>query len=396
MRTASFGDDTRFIVVRHLDLGRVSPRATATAWSQKLESTYRAVQPAAVRYDSPAADRADAVYFAHRHEPWLALAERTAKGERCSDWFWRAAVPAWRPPQSHEATLRLCFRSLAEQGGLALTLTLGLRLKARGVLPALLRVLQTPDFETLKHELKSLATPPANAMPTATVAEAEFLSFWGVADLRTRWLAAVAAADNASFLLQPSPLAPSLPGVVEQVVIKSGPPAPTPLPALPAPATPRPAPRLPSWNDDRLFTHAGGLFFVLPLLARAGLPEHVQRLPDAERAALPWHLLRAIARLARTPDDDPLVVALAATPKVPGRLAPWLLATHRLSLRTTGLTLRQLVARPALITLSPTHVDVSFRPGDADIRIRRAGLDLNPGWVPWLARVVSFHFNRED
>ncbi len=393
MRTASFGDDTRFIVVRHLDLGRVSPRATATTWSQKLESTYRAVQPAAVRHDSPQADRADAVYFSHRHEPWLALAERTAKGEPCADWFWRSAVPAWRPPQSPEATLRLCFQSLAEQGGLALTLALGLQLKSRGVLPALLRVLKTPDFDTLKHELKSLATPPANALPPATVAETEFLTFWGVADLRTRWLAAVAAADNANFLANQPTFASPLTGVVEQVVLKSSPP--TPLPALPAPAPQRPAPRLHPWSDDRLFTHAGGLFFVLPLLARAGLPEHVQRLPDAERAALPWHLLRAIARLARTPDDDPLVVALAPTPAVPGRLAPWLLATHRLSLRTTGLTLRQLVARPALITLSPTHVDVSFRPSDADIRIRRAGLDLNPGWVPWLARVVSFHFNRE-
>ena len=27
-----------------------------------------------------------------------------------------------------------------------------------------------------------------------------------------------------------------------------------------------------------------------------------------------------------------------------------------------------------------------------DIRIRRAGLDIDPGWVPWLARVVLFHY----
>jgi hypothetical protein len=28
----------------------------------------------------------------------------------------------------------------------------------------------------------------------------------------------------------------------------------------------------------------------------------------------------------------------------------------------------------------------------ADVRIRKAGLDLDPGWVPWLGRVLSFHY----
>jgi hypothetical protein len=28
----------------------------------------------------------------------------------------------------------------------------------------------------------------------------------------------------------------------------------------------------------------------------------------------------------------------------------------------------------------------------ADLRLRRAGLDSDPGWVPWFGRIVSFHF----
>jgi hypothetical protein len=28
----------------------------------------------------------------------------------------------------------------------------------------------------------------------------------------------------------------------------------------------------------------------------------------------------------------------------------------------------------------------------ADLRIRRAGLDIDPGWIPWFARVVTFHY----
>jgi hypothetical protein len=30
------------------------------------------------------------------------------------------------------------------------------------------------------------------------------------------------------------------------------------------------------------------------------------------------------------------------------------------------------------------------------MRIRRAGLDIDPGWVPWLGRVVSFHYRETE
>jgi hypothetical protein len=30
-----------------------------------------------------------------------------------------------------------------------------------------------------------------------------------------------------------------------------------------------------------------------------------------------------------------------------------------------------------------------------DLRIRWAGLDLDPGWLPWLGRVVSFRYGQE-
>jgi hypothetical protein len=72
------------------------------------------------------------------------------------------------------------------------------------------------------------------------------------------------------------------------------------------------------------------------------------------------------------------------------------LGAHRLARRWTGLGLPALIRRPARIAVSATHVDVFFRLEDAEPRIRRAGLDLDPGWVPWLGRVVSFHYVAED
>jgi hypothetical protein len=63
--------------------------------------------------------------------------------------------------------------------------------------------------------------------------------------------------------------------------------------------------------------------------------------------------------------------------------------------RSAGLGLRRLVHRRGLVVATATHVDVTF-PGDViELPLRRAGLDLDPGWVPWLGRVVAYHYDLE-
>ncbi len=54
---------------------------------------------------------------------------------------------------------------------------------------------------------------------------------------------------------------------------------------------------------------------------------------------------------------------------------------------------RWLVNRPGHIVVTPTHIDVTFDGVLADSEIRIAGLDLNPGWVPELGRVINFHYD---
>jgi hypothetical protein len=51
-----------------------------------------------------------------------------------------------------------------------------------------------------------------------------------------------------------------------------------------------------------------------------------------------------------------------------------------------------LVRRDAWVSATPTHIDVIFAMDDVDMRLRRLGLDADPGWVPWFGRIVSFHF----
>lgn len=103
------------------------------------------------------------------------------------------------------------------------------------------------------------------------------------------------------------------------------------------------------------------------------------------------------ARSVSLPAGDPRPVRspTAFPPGLDPRTVALSLGAHRLSRRTTGLGVKALVRRPARVRITGTHIDLFFRPDQADARIRRAALDLDPGWVPWLGRVVSFHYTHE-
>jgi hypothetical protein len=70
----------------------------------------------------------------------------------------------------------------------------------------------------------------------------------------------------------------------------------------------------------------------------------------------------------------------------------WQVAARRWLAAYAGVTPGGLIRRPGYVALTRTHLDVFFALRDADIRVRRAGLDLDPGWLPWYGRVVLFHY----
>ena len=80
---------------------------------------------------------------------------------------------------------------------------------------------------------------------------------------------------------------------------------------------------------------------------------------------------------------DDLTVAVAEA---------WLTACRRWLRHYARIGVASLVARPARLSLTPTHADVFFALSDVNLAVRRSGLDLDPGWVPWFGRVVSFHY----
>jgi hypothetical protein len=185
-------------------------------------------------------------------------------------------------------------------------------------------------------------------------------------------------------------------------------------------------------------TAFAGLFFLLPVLARLGIVGFLEEHPEIGEAALAARILDYAARRVGAAVDDPVRRALAvpAVPlqafeyAVPARwkvlvppggarpeavargsrpglhaFAPpgqlplplldlWLTAARRWCRRVARIGLADLIRRPGLVTATRMHLDLTFDLRRTDVRIRRAGLDLDPGWLPWFGRVVQIHYER--
>jgi hypothetical protein len=74
----------------------------------------------------------------------------------------------------------------------------------------------------------------------------------------------------------------------------------------------------------------------------------------------------------------------------------WTLAVRRWCWRMGRLTIAEIVNRKGRVWLTRTDVDVTLPLASAEIRIRRIGLDIDPGWAPWFGRVVRFHYRDRD
>jgi len=69
----------------------------------------------------------------------------------------------------------------------------------------------------------------------------------------------------------------------------------------------------------------------------------------------------------------------------------WCVALQRWLEAWCEASLAEIVLRPATLQYTRTHLDLFFLLRDADVRIRRVALDVDPGYVPWLGYVLTFH-----
>jgi hypothetical protein len=173
-------------------------------------------------------------------------------------------------------------------------------------------------------------------------------------------------------------------------------------------------------------TH-GGVLFLVPVLTHLDFAAFLAANPALLEAEFPARLLYEIGCRTGMAPNDPLALACRADigehagpfpaygsasngipaavrdilesppPRAPldSAIALWLAATRRWCRRHARIGLATLVRRRARVRVTRTHIDARFSLTELDVRVRRSALDVDPGWVPWLGRVVTFTYGDE-
>lgn len=149
----------------------------------------------------------------------------------------------------------------------------------------------------------------------------------------------------------------------------------------------------------------GGVWFLTHALAALDLVGVlVQRGVDAHEG-----LCRVLADVTGAPADDPCVTWLAGEPDRPAQdgrgaeevptdvvielgheVEAWL--ENQVARCSPALDPATMWRRPVVLRRGTGLVEVGFALDDVDLAVRRAGLDLDPGWVWWLGAVVRFRY----
>jgi hypothetical protein len=154
-------------------------------------------------------------------------------------------------------------------------------------------------------------------------------------------------------------------------------------------------------------TEYGGLLFLVPFLAEWGI---LAALEDAEVWAeipLPRALHGLVRALVPVSPKDPAALAFCGI--LPGREPPGIplnpeqeavldacrrriveCLNERLPFWAGPGIVEQVARREAVIVADPGWFEVRLRLADVSVDLRRAALDLDPGYIPWLGMVLRF------
>jgi hypothetical protein len=160
----------------------------------------------------------------------------------------------------------------------------------------------------------------------------------------------------------------------------------------------------------------GGLLFLLPLLEQVGVVDDIINAEQFSNHSLRWFLHVLALQLISMQADDPAALAfcgLRPDDPMPGKDEPGLDQTEkrlvadwrlRIVKRLADLMnvneqrkqpewiLQKVCCRNAKIMADPGWIDVIFSIREVVTEVRRAGLDLDPGFIPWLGVVIKFYY----
>ena len=181
-------------------------------------------------------------------------------------------------------------------------------------------------------------------------------------------------------------------------------------PPQPEPARARPTgaiSALPWLADAQPSAHAG-LLLLLNLLRALRFETWLRAQPVDLQLPFVEALLTDALDHSGAPTHDPQRDWLIRTPadnltlqagrldggrwSLPAALRLWHLRLRRALRLHAGLDLAEVVRRSGWVSATATHLDVLYPLDAVEMRLRRLGLDSDPGWVPWFGRIVAFHF----
>lgn len=408
LRTASLGDDARCWLVRRLDLGKLPDRMVPRQLAGLLEARVAALQHLAVPGDAPAAAHAACVVFADASVALGHVAQALVRGQPPA-WFWPQAAPGFRAEASIEDNLlALLQRTLAFADGAPRAAAVLRAVVNAGAGERLCAAL-TPELgAALLHQREYVRASTGSASVSPAVLR--WVAQWGDGDARSRWLAACLplTPTSAQRFIQPdaTPSGSAPPGFAGHVSDKPCPPAARPIDSAEQ-RIPHPHAASGLAEPDRFpfaplpapCAHAG-LILLVPALVRLGIADWLARHPQqpllpalfADLAMRVGSPLDAVWAEAFPPDGDAACAPLLREVATSAALTAWRCLLRRYCRVYAHIGLHDLIVRPGRIVVTPLHLDVFFEAGTVDLRIRRAGLDLDPGWVPWLGRVLRFHY----
>jgi hypothetical protein len=441
LATADFGDFGRLILVRRLALSSFTGDMTGPAAARAIEVAFRALLPSAVHASEPNAAAAPVVWFVDKLEALIEALSLRVKDCALDGWFWRKVDPLLAETTPDVAAL---LNAIVEHGDASTSRDVAIRALVHrwrswtdSDFRRFLAAIPEPRVDLTEDAAAGAGVthiyrrggrvPPAFAGDRArdrvalaareNLRKARWVAYCELvaldvlsADVPASKRAALVVALVGDALRIPAAkhdatLAVERPAAgVDEPEIESKPRRVT-LQTQDAsahrPTSRRPLdePRLsslvlPPWLAGARISPHAGFFMLLNAWRAIGFHEWIEAQPSSVGKA--W-LNRWAARL-RMSDDDAQRRVWQSLPEcglpdaTSTALTVWMTQT-RCWLRTQArIGPASLVSRVGAIAITRTHIDVAFPLVEINLRARRAGLDQNPGWVPWLGRIVAFHF----
>jgi hypothetical protein len=165
------------------------------------------------------------------------------------------------------------------------------------------------------------------------------------------------------------------------------------------------APALPD-PDHRVITAWAGALFFLRLLAAPDVLStlHAQAGFSVDEPADTSALVQAVAMALHVPVDDPVMSVMTAGESLK-EIAPIMqAAANRLAAQWTQWLdetlpdapeprMQWVCQRPGRLQIEPGWIELHLDMDQIDTRLRRIGLDLDPGWVPFIGAVVRICYD---